>query len=196
MIRGAFLLILLAASACASAPAVATNAAEVADPVSPVAGESARVLLLPVQGAAEGVDRERLGAELLHALRLTSPAVAWVGPEELRRALRRAPGLAADPDRLPHDPMIHQNERRVGDALASDLRRYGALLDARLVAVPRIQTPGRSDLPRLRVDVVDTRTMSVVRHAEISVEGDPADGARLAEVAERMARRFAPDGAS
>jgi len=195
MVRAFWLLVLIAGAACAPRGADHPDASVPARDVGAV-----RVLILPLQGATEGIDAVRLGAELVFALRTAHPGIVWVEPEELRRVLRRAPQLAADPDRLPSDPLVHGGERRAGDQLGAELRRYSAMVGTRDVLLARIERRGAAAGIVLHGAIVDSRTLVVVRHAELSA-GPEADsgadrGAGLADLAERFARRILPGAAS
>jgi len=173
-----------------------STAVPAAEPVGGFGADVAaeRVLVLPVQGVAAVGDRDRLSAELVFALRERDTRVVWVAPDELRRALRRAPGYAASPDSLPRDPLVHHGERRAGDALIGELRRFGALVDARMVLVPRIaQQDGRATPQRFFAGLVDSRTGSVVAWADVVMSGaESLHGAELSEWAAAVARRLVP----
>jgi hypothetical protein len=190
MVRALWLLVLIAGAACASRGADPSAEAAPAPDVGPM-----RVLVLPIQGATEDVDVSRLGAEIVFALRAAHPRIDWVAPEDLRRVLRRAPQLALDPDRLPSDPLLHGGERRAGDQLGAELRRYSALVDARDVLLARIERRGAAAGTVLRGAIVDSRTLAVVRHTEIPAEPGADRLAGLADLAERFARRILPGAA-
>lgn len=124
-----------------------------------------RILLLPPRVTGGTGGSELIGERLGAALEARSADVTWVRSEELLRALRRSPGYAPPPAMLPEDPMWHGRERRIEDPLASHLRRYGALMNARLLVLPRATVAGAEEAAAtLRLDavVIDTRSGAIV----------------------------------
>lgn len=96
------------------------------------------------------------------ALAGRAPEVNWVSPYDLRRAARRATGLATDPDHMGHailrDPLL----KVVPDPLRSQLRTLVALVDARYALVPASavflkEADGKIRL-ELSLALVDART--------------------------------------
>jgi hypothetical protein len=154
-----------------------------------------RVLILPVQ-AAEGVGtRDEATSELVFALAERDARTQWVTPEQLRRALRAAPGYAADPGALPDDAYIHHGERSIVDPLGGIVRRYSALADARVVLIPRAARwmPGSGGTGRVRMTaaVVDARSARVIWHGDAEGDERPAfDRAALASAAAALAERM------
>lgn len=133
----------------------------------PLRIEGQRVLVLPVQRVeVPGADREGVEAELLFAVRERAPRLIWIEPGDLRRAVRRSPGFAEDPNLLPSDAFEHHRERRVVEPLAGHLRRYAALTDARLVLLPRAATTATDSAAAGRVEmsavIVDARSGNLV----------------------------------
>jgi hypothetical protein len=66
-------------------------------------------------------------------LRARAPEVTWVLPDELRRAARRAPGIAPNPDQMGSAMLLHgtkQQPEMVPDPLRSELRTLSALAGA------------------------------------------------------------------
>lgn len=197
--RGLALLLWAALAACApaAAPAPAPDAA--AAPVEsapPMRIGGQKVVVLPVQRVAGLPDplRERVDAELLFALGERDRKVQWVAPEALERALRRSPGFAPDPRALPSDPLVHHRERRAVEPLAGVLRRYSALMDARLVLLPRtvawVPDPG-GGMVRVSAAVLDARSGDVVWWGEAAGEPSAApDAGAVASAAEALARRM------
>ena len=147
MIRCGWLALLLLTLGCGRA-----TSGPIPAPVPNLAGK--RVLVLPIQGS-NGPDSA--SARLVAALRTAEPQAIWIGPAELNRALARLPGFGANPASLPHDPLVHHNDRRAGEPLASALRRFSALADARWVLLPRearfVNAPAR-----ITASLLDART--------------------------------------
>lgn len=148
--------------------------------VAPMNLGAQKVLVLPMQatsGVGEG--REAVTREVLFALGERGAGTQWIDPDALRRALARSPGYAPDPGVLPPDAFRHHQERYVREPLAGLLRRYSALMDARLVLIPQSATwlpatGGTGGTVRIAATVVDSRTGNVVWYGE-------ADGAPAAE---------------
>ena len=75
-------------------------------------------------------------------LRTRAPEVTWLLPDELRRAARRAPGIAPDPDQMGTAILLRGGggrEEMVPDPLRNELRTLAALVGAgggRFVLVP------------------------------------------------------------
>lgn len=148
------LLLVLAVGCARPSPAL------VPAPAPNFAGQ--RVLVLPIQG---GTPHDSSSPELVTLLRVAQPRATWVGGAELDRALARLPGFAADPAALPHDPLVHHGDRRAGEPLASELRRFSALTDARWVLLPRearfVNAPSR-----ITAALIDARTGAVLWAAD------------------------------
>ena len=93
------------------------------------------------------------------ALEARSPEVTWVGPEELRRAARGAPGMLSDPDQM-GSSMLRSNIAKVPDPLRAQLRmltgavadRY-ALIPASALFFADSTTGARVELTLVLVDV-------------------------------------------
>ncbi|HEY0155576.1 MAG TPA: hypothetical protein VGB92_26505 [Longimicrobium sp.] len=192
----AFVVLAMGLAACggqrAAAPGAAPVPAPVAMPAMDLGGQ--RVLILPVQ-AAEGVGtRDEATSELVFALAERDARTQWVTPEQLRRALRGAPGYAADPGALPDDPYIHHGERSIVDPLGGIVRRYSALTDARVVLIPRAARwmPGSGGgRVRMTAAVVDARSARVIWHGDAEGDERPAfDRAALASAAAALAERM------
>jgi len=74
-------------------------------------------------------------------LKTRAPEVTWLLPDELRRAARRAPGIAPDPDQMGTALLLRGGgrEEMVRDPLRSELRTLAALVGAgggRFMLVP------------------------------------------------------------
>jgi hypothetical protein len=187
-------------AAPAPSPPPATTSAPAA-PKPPVATAAMRlnaqaVLVVPVQ-SVEGLpwNADRATAELLFALGERDQATRWITPDALRHSLAGSPGYAPDPAHLPADPFLHHGERKTIEPLAGILRRYGALVDSRLVLVPQraVWMPaadGRGAV-RMGATLVDTRTGFVMWFGEAEGKAgtspdDAALGTAAAALAERM----------
>ena len=122
-----------------------------------------------------------------------APEVTWLLPEELRRAARRAPGIAPDPDQMGTAILLRGGgrEESVPDPLRHELRTLAALVGAgggRFVLVPaglvfrrtRSLAEGRtsgaaarpSATAELTVVMVDVRTGRVGFRTVARGEGD------------------------
>jgi hypothetical protein len=69
-------------------------------------------------------------------LQARAPEVTWVLPDEVRRAARRAPGLATDPDQLGTAVLRVQKLTVVPDPLRGQVRTLAALAGGRHVLIP------------------------------------------------------------
>lgn len=189
--------LLLALAAC-GAPRPAPTAAP--PPPPPVSSTAAmdfggqRVLILPVQSAEAVGTRDEATSELVFALKERDERTQWVTPDQLRRALRGAPGYAADPGTLPDDAYLHHGERTIVDPLGSVVRRYSALTDARVVVIPRaarwVAGEGGGRV-RMSAAVVDARNGRVLWFGDAEGEPRPAFGREaLASAAAALAERM------
>jgi hypothetical protein len=126
-----------------------------------------------LQPRREVLDR----ADSLIATFLTerAPEVAWVLPEELRRAAGRAPGMLANPDQI-GTALLRSPMDRVPDPLRTQLRTLTgvaggrhALVPASLVFLADSAGLGRADLT---LAIVDVRTATVRWRTVASGKGD------------------------
>lgn len=74
-------------------------------------------------------------------LQARAPEVTWILPDAVRRAARRAPGIAPDPDQMGSAILLHPSRQKpevVPDPLRSELRTLAALAGGggRYVLVP------------------------------------------------------------
>jgi hypothetical protein len=185
---------LFALSACGRSALDGATAVPTGTPPVQLTGQ--RVLVLPVQitGLA-GPSTEVLDGEIGFALVELDSRVSWVTPEELRRAVRRSPMFAGDPGALPGDALVRHGERRVVEPLAGELRRYSALVDARLVILPRLRRaaplPDGTEAVRLTGELIDARSGDVVWWAELPIAAAELESrSGLAELAGRFAQRL------
>ena len=94
-----------------------------------------------------------------------APEVTWVGPAELRRVARRAPGIAADPDQMGTPFLRASNVIDVPDPMRSQLRTLMGLVGGRYALIPAglvfRRTVGRSDgrtvTAEMSVVMIDSR---------------------------------------
>ena len=118
-------------------------------------------------------------------LKTRAPEVTWLLPDELRRAARRAPGIAPDPDQMGTALLLRGGgrEEMVRDPLRSELRTLAALVGAgggRFMLVPAglvfRRTGGPPARPsgtaELTVVMVDVRTGRVGFRTVARGEGD------------------------
>ena len=189
----------LLAAACAPRPVPAQSSAPAPRPaqaVAPMDLAGQKVLVLPVQAASDiPQSRADVTRELLFALGERDTRTQWVDPDRLRAALRRTPGYAQDPDALPAESFRHHNERYMQGAMGSLVRRYSALMDVRLVLIPRgaqwLPAPNGGGRVRISAVMVDARSGNVVWYGDADGEQRPtADGAALATAAAALAARM------
>lgn len=152
-----------------------------------------RVMVLPVQevvGLSGAPD-----AELAFALQdRTGDRVRWVLPEEMRRSLRRSPGMPIRVDGLPVGIFLQAQVDRVGDPLFGHLRRLAAITSADLALIP-IQVRHRPGEEETAPAVEIAAALIHARNGRVFwfgiVEGEPggADDPRaLASAADALAR--------
>ena len=192
----------LVLAACGSPAAQARQQSQPMPPkpaasVSPVDFGGQKVLIMPLQSSSGlNVGREQVTAEVIFALGEWDSRTPWITPDQLRAAMRRAPGYAPDPASLPRDPMLHHGERYVVEPLAGLLRRYTALMDARLVLLLREarwipNADATSGVVRLDAAVIDSRAGNLVWWGE--AEGQPSplpDQQAVATAAAALAARM------
>lgn len=120
-------------------------------------------------------------------LQARAPEVTWIPPDALRRAARRAPGIAPDPDQMGSAILLHpskQSPEVVPDPLRSELRTLAALAGSgggRYVLVPaglvfrRTTRPADARLggtAELTIILADVRTGRVGFRTVARGEGD------------------------
>jgi len=111
-----------------------------------------------------------------------APEVTWVGPPELRRIARRAPGIVTDPDQMGTPFLRASNIIVVPDPLRYQLRTLVGLVGGRFAMVPaglvfRKPAVGPSGRPavataELSVVLIDTRTGKIGWRTIARGEGD------------------------
>jgi hypothetical protein len=152
-------------------PFLAVGAAPL--PIEALAGGSA--LLLPVGALVLGdsaalapdLAARRLalqaaaGAVLDTALRQGAPQVRWLGLAEQRRALRMAPALGIEPDRLETGYLMGSKVESLADPLWSQLRTMEGMTGARMAVAPagvKIERRGGSFVATYVLVMADSRT--------------------------------------
>ncbi len=148
------------------------------------------VMLLPAQGGATTRPPERLDDEIRYWIGQQAPNVKWVFPPQLLRAIRRSPPLGdIDLDALPVASFRAAQVKRIGDPLFGDLRRLGAVVDARyaLLPVTAAYVPGDTLPGRVEIAsaLIDTFGGEVLWYGVVAGERGPADDERVVASAAR-----------
>lgn len=165
-------------------------------PTATLAGQAVALLPVTLVAAEDSLrwnaalaDRrttlERADSILGALLRGRAPEVNWVGPDALRRAARRAPGVATDPDQMGLAIMRAPKLDIVPDPLRSQLRTLAALSDvseftlipAALIYLRPRPGPGAPSTPgmgraELTVVIADVRTGQVAWRTVARGDGD------------------------
>ncbi len=185
-------------------PFLAVGAAPL--PVEALAGGSA--LLLPVGALVLGDSAAQLpdlvsrrfgllaeaGAVLDTALRRNAPAVRWMGLAEQRRALRMAPALGIEPERLETAYLLGARVESLTDPLWAQLRTMEGMTGARIAVAPagvKLDRRGGSFVATYVLVMADSRTGRVQWRGR--TEGRPA---ATPEAALRSAAAAAATGAA
>lgn len=154
------------------------------------------VMVLPVQGgrtpAATGLD-----AELAFWLADHAPGVKWVFPPALERALTRSSALEVPIHTLAVSSFHYAEVERVGDPLYGDLRRAGAVVDARYALLPiagsYMSGQGEEGRVEITAALIDTMGGGVLWYGVVAGErGRPDDPATTASAARALARTLFP----
>ena len=101
------------------------------------------------------------GAVLDSAVRRNARGVKWVGLAEQRRALRMAPALGIEPDRLETAYLIGSRVESLTDPLWSQLRTLEGMTGARIAVAPagvKIERRGSSFVATYVLVMADSRT--------------------------------------
>ncbi len=101
-------------------------------------------------------------------IKARAPEVTWVLPEELRRAARRAPSVATDPDQMGTSLLRVENIEIVPDPLRSQLRTLEAIAGGRYALIPAALVYRRTVGPSDGLTVRPT-TLAGKATAELSV---------------------------
>jgi hypothetical protein len=164
-------------------------------PVSGMAGGGA--LLFPVGGILFGDSLagltlrrgdllDRATAVLDSVLARDGREVTWHDREGIRRALRRAPGLAVDPTGLPTGFLLAKKVEGIPDPLWSSIRTLGALTGARVAVIPvAVRLDGRTGAvsATYAVAVVDVRMGQLAWRGKVTGPDSPTPEAALTAAA-------------
>lgn len=178
----------LATLACARG----SGTGEPEPPPTPPDLSGARVMIVPARpGEPEPLDRE-----LTFWLTSRAPATDWVRPEQVERVVEQNPAARFDLGAVRRLKDLGGGELRIQDPLYGDLRRIGAILDARWALVPLYSTE-RTDTAGVAMDL--TAVLISIRGGSVvwmhTVHGTPAveRGTAVAEAAASLARTLIPD---
>ncbi|HET9984321.1 MAG TPA: hypothetical protein VFQ38_12065 [Longimicrobiales bacterium] len=159
------------------------------------------VMVLPAQpvGSIASTTVQAFDAEAAYWLGDRGARVRWKFPRQLEQSLTTAGGLDIDLHNLAVGDFRGMRLRRIGDPLFGDLRRLGALVDARYALLPTSlayvpppagQTQGRVEVAAA---LVDTMGGDVVWFGVLAGERGPEDDRATAATAARaLARAVVP----
>ena len=134
-------------------------------PTAGLAGQQVSLLPLTLVAAEDSLHWESVLADrratlargdsiLGTLLKARAPEITWLLPDELRRAARRAAGIAADPDQMGTSLLRAENRVDIPDPLRSQLRTLAALAGGRYALVPAALIYKRTGGPAVgRTDV-------------------------------------------
>jgi hypothetical protein len=202
--RAALTAVLLLLSACGGGRR--PPAAEDAKPLPPdLTGHT--VMVLPAQPGAWSAGAAPTGTappppraapaeldqELAYWLAERGPRVQWVGVRELERAVQRSPGFRVALRALPVGDFRRAALRQIGEPLYGELRRLGALVDARLAVVPiasgYVGTVTGTGRVEIALAIIDTVGGEVLWFGVVGGEPVPYDDPRAASSAAQAAAR-------
>ena len=156
------------------------------------------VMVLPAQPAPGGVP-EGFDAALSAVLTSEYPSVTWILPAAIDRVVQRTPTLGIRPHALSVSILRSPETERIGDPLYGDLRRLGAIVDARYavvvyqvgyVAPDSTETHGRIEGA---VAIIDTIGGRILWRGLIAGERGPdGDEVVLATAVQRLASLIGP----
>jgi hypothetical protein len=130
--------------------------------------------------------RDRATAVLDSVLARDGREVTWHDQEGMRRALRRAPGLATDPTDLPTGFLLAKKVEGIPDPLWSSIRTLGALTGARVAVIPvAVRLDGRSGAVNATyaVAIVDVRIGQLIWRGKVTGPDSPTPEAALTAAA-------------
>ena len=143
LVRGVWCVVTSAVlTACPHKSQTATPEPTAPLPTAGIAGQPVAVLPLTLVAAEDSLHWEvplgerratltRCDSIIGALLKARAPEVSWMVPEELRRAARRAPGIAPAPDQMGSAILFHptkQQPEMVPDPLRTELRTLAALV--------------------------------------------------------------------
>jgi hypothetical protein len=182
-------MLVVLAAACSSR-ASPPSADSPPPPAPPLAG--ATVMVLPAQTPHGATPVAGLDEEIAYWLAERGPRVRWILPPAIDRALARNRMLDIEPRALAVEIFSVVEVRTIGDPLFGDLRRLGALVDARYALVPTAAAYVQSAAgPRIEIAaaLIDTLGGRVLWYGIVAGEsGTPGDAALAATAAEALAR--------
>lgn len=157
------------------------------------------VMVLPAQPAPGGVPAG-FDAALSAVLESEYPSVSWVLPAAIDRVIERTPTLGIRPHALSVSILRSPETERIGDPLYGDLRRLGAIVNARYavvvyqagyVAAPdSVGGHGRIEAAAAIIDTIGGR---ILWRGLIAGERGPAgDEVALATAVQRLASLIGP----
>jgi hypothetical protein len=153
-----------------------------------------RVLVLPVQlraGVSAGVT---IDEEIAYALPARSERVSWVFPAEVESALRRSPGITANPNGLQVGIFQQAEVNRIGDPLYGEIRQLTTLAGADMALIP-VALAYSEGAYNLTVALVSPVTGLVLWFAILQGEPGPPDApGTLASISDTLARALLPMG--
>lgn len=190
-------IILLGVQACAQPRAQPPSPDEPQPRAPDLTGRA--VMVLPAQ-PAPAARRDRVSgevitgfdAELAYWLEERAPRVRWTFAPELRRTLARNAMLNIDVDALAVGSFHRAQVRNIGDPLLGDLRRLGAVVDARLALVPvAINYVEQAEGARgeAAFALIDTYGGRVVWYGVVAGDAGPIDDSETAASLARAAAR-------
>jgi hypothetical protein len=180
-----------------------TQPAESAQPAAPLSSLTAEPLVvLPVQvlrlHVPDWSDKvgdpraylTKVDDEIAFALRERGLKAKWAFPEDLARSAKRNPGYAVDPYSMSTDPLApveRDPEKHIGEPLASQLRAFAGLFNARYALIPVEMTlapDAAGGRATLHLVLVDTRGAKLTWkgdvHSDVAKSFSPAIAAGLA----------------
>ncbi len=185
----AALLCALAGTATACASRAAPTPETPSQPAPDLGGHG--VMVLPAQSGA-AARPPRIDDEIRYWLAQSGSRIAFVFPDRLRRALAASPALSdVRLDALAVASFRRGRVERIGDPLFGDLRRLGAVVDARyaLLPVAAAYVPGPGGASAGRVEIaaalIDTFGGDVLWYGVVGGDRGPAGDARVVASAAR-----------
>ena len=159
-----------------------------------------KVMVLPSQPGPGGVP-VGLDDAIAANLEAVAPSVDWVLPAEVERALTRAPWLEIRPRALPVSMFRSPEMTHVTEPLYGQMRRLGALVDARYALLPvaagyvQGTEPGQQGRIEVAAALVDTVGGRVLWYGVVAgARGAANDEVVIGTAAQAVAAMVAPSG--